>query len=223
MIFKKKRVVVLIKADLSSLRLIACKPTLAWIVDRLKMYRQIDDIVVLVPSASQRYLPIILYCRDTLLVKSLRSRNPISLETYYWVAKKVKADFVVTVDGTCPVIGAIDFDKMLRAVKKGNETYVIDSTFDKSPITIYSTKWLVDSYPWASDDGETVYFKSARRNEPVVLSSLSVEDNWFAMNKMLSDFYSRDLEYTFEIGYVIKWIIQEVVSKAIQGSLNISL
>ncbi len=112
------RVIAIVQARMSSsrlpgkvLKLLAGKPVLQHIHDRLYECRSIDEIVF-ATSKEASDDPIEQFCRG-LNVSCFRGSLDDVLDRYYKAAQQYHADIIVRITGDCPVIDPIIVDAVV--------------------------------------------------------------------------------------------------------------
>ncbi len=108
-------IVAIIQARMSSSRLpgkvlmdIAGKPMLAWVVERARLSRLVDEVVV-ATTTEEADNPIADFCKANTISFSRGSHFDV-LDRYFQAAKQYHADVIVRITADCPVIdpGVID-------------------------------------------------------------------------------------------------------------------
>ncbi|MEM5773686.1 MAG: glycosyltransferase family protein [Anaerolineaceae bacterium] len=116
---QKQRVIAIIQARMGSSRLpgkvlmdIAGKPMLQWVVDRVRLAKTIDEVVVATTDAPADE-QIVEYCVRQGIAVTRGSQQDV-LDRYYQAALKFKADVVVRVTADCPVIDPQVIDHTIK-------------------------------------------------------------------------------------------------------------
>ncbi|MBI9043066.1 MAG: glycosyltransferase family protein [Anaerolineaceae bacterium] len=121
MMEKEQKIVAIIQARMSSSRLpgkvlteISGKPMLAYVVERARMSKFVDEVVV-ATTTDQSDDPIEAYC--------LTSKTPLYrgdlydvLDRYYQTAKAYQADMVVRLTADCPLLDPNVLDETISAM-----------------------------------------------------------------------------------------------------------
>ena len=119
------RVIAIIQARMTSSRLpgkvllpLANKPVLEHIVERLKLSKKIDEIVI---STSKENTddPIDNFASKNDIALFRGSLNDV-LERYYFTAKLFRADAIVRITGDCPLVDYKIVDQLITKFIRGN-------------------------------------------------------------------------------------------------------
>lgn len=149
---KKLRFVFVIQARQGSKRLpgktfkmIAGKPMLGWLVDRIKPSKYLDDIVI-ATSAKKIDDEIVEYCKKEGLNYFRGSENDV-LGRVFGAAKKFKADAILRIGPDCPFLDWRIVDEFCKRflVKKPDYvcSFVVDITFPWGiDLDMFSIKFL---------------------------------------------------------------------------------
>lgn len=135
------------------LKTVLGKPLLALMLERVKLSRSLDVVVVAVPDTPQND-ELAALC-EKCGVKVFRGSENDVLSRYYLAAKKFSIDPVVRLTADCPLIDPALVDHALALYKKGNYDYftnAIDRTYpDGQDIEIISFRALEEAHRKATD------------------------------------------------------------------------
>jgi spore coat polysaccharide biosynthesis protein SpsF (cytidylyltransferase family) len=119
---KKQKVVAIIQARMGSSRLpgkmlmaILDKPMLAWMIERVKMAKEVDAIVV--ATSNTKADDAIVQCAERCGVSVFRGSEEDVLDRYYNAAKEYSADIIVRLMGDCPLHDPQVIDESVRFFK----------------------------------------------------------------------------------------------------------
>jgi spore coat polysaccharide biosynthesis protein SpsF len=126
---KKKKVVAIIQARMGSTRLpgkvmlpIARKPMLWHVIERVKMCKKVDSIVV--ATTTNQDDKIIMELVEKCGIETFTGKENDVLDRYYQTAKKFSADIIVRITADCPLINPDTIDKMVTLCLKENADYI---------------------------------------------------------------------------------------------------
>jgi glutamate-1-semialdehyde 2,1-aminomutase len=126
------------------------------LLNRLKLSKKIDDIVVIIPSGTKdKYL--ITYIKSLGFKFFLGSEKNV-LKRYYLASIKYKADVIVRVTADCPLLDPYLLDSMMTDYLNSNLDYLsntIKPTFpDGMDVEIFSKKTLLTTFKKAKSEHE---------------------------------------------------------------------
>ncbi|MCE5209267.1 MAG: glycosyltransferase family protein [Chloroflexi bacterium] len=112
---EKQRITSIVQARMGSSRLpgkvlldIAGKPMLQWVVERVRLSRLVDEVVVATTDAPDDE-QIALFCQQN-AISFMRGSPHDVLDRYYQAALQFKADIIVRVTADCPLIDPLVID-----------------------------------------------------------------------------------------------------------------
>lgn len=97
------------------------KPAIERLINRLKLAKKIDKIVLAVPATSQD--DILFNLAERLNVVCVRGSSENVLSRLLKAAREVKADIIVRITGDCPLIDPGIIDRMLNEFEKEKYDY----------------------------------------------------------------------------------------------------
>lgn len=118
-----KKVAIIIQARMGSKRLprkvlkkLSGKPMLEHLIDRLKLCKETDHLMV-ATSKNPENAPVEILCAQ-LKVSCFRGAEEDVLDRYIQAAKRVEPDLIVRVTGDCPLVDPEIIDECIRNAKK---------------------------------------------------------------------------------------------------------
>ena len=113
------RTIAIIQARMSSTRLpgkvlldINAKPMLAWVIERTRRARTLDNVAIATTTAGEDD-PIAEYCRSN-DYHFFRGSAYDVLDRYYQAAKQFRADIIVRLTADCPLIDPHEIDHLVK-------------------------------------------------------------------------------------------------------------
>lgn len=103
------------------LRPIAGKPMLAWVIERLQLSRQVDQIIV-ATSMLESDRPIFQWCQEH-LVSCYRGSERDVLARYHQCAETCAADCIVRITSDCPLIDPTVIDELVSLFVQSEGRY----------------------------------------------------------------------------------------------------
>ena len=173
---KKKKIVAIIQARCNSIRLpnkimrkIAGMPAIELLHKRLKLSKEIDNIVI-ATSKNQANKKLINLCKKKKINYYLGTENNV-LKRYFYASKEFKADIIVRITGDSILIDPRLVDKIIRIFKINKVDYVSNCeppTFpDGLDIEVFSKKCLEKTYRQVKKDFDkehvTTYIRSSKK------------------------------------------------------------
>jgi len=170
-----KKVVATIEARMTSTRLpgkvlleIGGKPALAYMINRIKQSRLVDDIVV-ATTVNDSDEPIIDLC-NKIGCKYFRGREEDVLLRVLEAAKSVNADIIVELTGDCPFIDPDIIDKVIELYFSGDYDYasnVVERSFpDGFDTQVFSVQSLEKVARMTDDPIDRVHVSCYFYNNP---------------------------------------------------------
>lgn len=92
------------------------KPMLQWMIERVRMSRYADDVIV-VTSFGRENLPIVSLCSSMDVPVYCGSQNDV-LDRYYQAARLVEAKYIIRLTADCPCFDAGLLDKAILTLDK---------------------------------------------------------------------------------------------------------
>lgn len=171
----KKKVVATIEARMTSTRLpgkvlleIGGKPALAYMINRIKRSRLVDDIVV-ATTVNDSDDPIIDLC-NKLGCKYFRGSEEDVLLRVLEAAKSVNADIIVELTGDCPFIDPDIIDKVIELYFSGDYDYasnIVERSFpDGFDTQVFSVQSLEKVSRLTDDPIDRVHVSCYFYNHP---------------------------------------------------------
>lgn len=176
------RVVAIVQARMNSsrlpgkvLRLLAGKPVLQHIHERLSECRLIDEIVF-ATSKEVSDNPIGDFC-STRNISSFRGSLDDVLDRFYKTAQQYRADVIVRITGDCPIIDPIIVDAVISGFLVGQyDCYGLGGDFpDGLDCTAFSLKAIEKAWREASLPSEREHVGPFIENNPEIFKNGSLE------------------------------------------------
>ncbi len=178
------KIVVIIQARFSSTRLpgkvlmkIKDKMILDYVIDRLKLCKNVDDIV-LATSRNKKDDAIEKYAKEK-KINYIRGSEENVLSRYYEAAKKYNADVIVRITSDCPLI---DFEIVDEVIKKHIEnkadytSNVLERTYPRGFDTeVFNFEILETTYKNADKDYHKEHVTEYIMEHPEKFKLLNVE------------------------------------------------
>ena len=154
--FKRKKAVAIIQARMGSTRFpgkvlkpIEGKTSIQHIVERVRMAKSVDDIIVATSRAAADK-KIVEHCRDELGVVAIQGSENDVIGRVLKAAEFIGADIIVDITGDCPLVDPEHIEALTRAVKKKGYDYASNIVPRKWPdgfdVQVYGTKLLEMAY-----------------------------------------------------------------------------
>ena len=205
----KKNIVAIVQARCNSIRLpnkimrkIAGMPAIELLHKRLKISKEIDNIVI-ATSKNQANRKLVNFCKRKQINYFLGTENNV-LKRYYDASKVFKADIIVRITGDSILIDARLVDKIIKIFKSNKVDYVSNCeppTFpDGLDIEVFSKKCLEETFKRAKKDFDkehvTTYIRSSKK-----FKTINYKNNVDYSNIRWSLDQEEDLK---EIGLILK-------------------
>ena len=205
----KKNIVAIVQARCNSIRLpnkimrkIAGMPAIELLHKRLKISKEIDNIVI-ATSKNQANIKLVNFCKRKQINYFLGTENNV-LKRYYDASKVFKADIIVRITGDSILIDARLVDKIIKIFKSNKVDYVSNCeppTFpDGLDIEVFSKKCLEETFKRAKKDFDkehvTTYIRSSKK-----FKTINYKNNVDYSNIRWSLDQEEDLK---EIGLILK-------------------
>lgn len=100
------------------------KPILEYVINRVKLSKNLDKVILVVPNTSQD--DILFELAKKLNTICVRGSEENVLSRYIKAAKKVKADVIVRITADCPLIDHGIIDEMIGSFKKERCDYLLN-------------------------------------------------------------------------------------------------
>ena len=180
------------------------KPLLKFMVDRVKMSRQVDKIVIATTVDSEDN-PIVHFCKTNNILHYRGSVDDV-LDRYFKVAKKYSAKTIVRLTGDCPLCDPNLIDQTINLFNDLKVDYAsntvppeIKKYPDGTDVEVFNFKSLKKAWTETKDikDREHVTFYFWKRNKKFTLALLDNKNNW-GKYRITVD-YKKDLDVVREI------------------------
>tara|TARA_Y100001968_G_C19446890_1_gene765885 strand:+ start:1734 stop:3773 length:2040 start_codon:yes stop_codon:yes gene_type:complete len=196
-------------------------PMIELLLERLKYSKEIDEIVVAIPSGKQdKELCVFLESKDYLC--EMGSEEDV-LDRYSKVSKKYEADIVVRITGDCPLVDPDLVDKIIRLYKTNKVDYcsnICPPSFpDGFDVEVFSSSVLYEVNQEAKHASDREHVTSFIRNstsfnklnyeniEDLSDLRLTVDelDDFILIDNIYSHFYPR-INFSWEevIGFYVE-------------------
>ena len=180
------------------------KPLLKFMVDRVKMSRLVNKIVIATTVDSEDN-PIVDFCETNNILYYRGSVDDV-LDRYFKVAKKYSAKTIVRLTGDCPLCDPNLIDQTINLFNDMKVDYAsntvppeIKKYPDGTDVEVFNFKSLKKAWTETKDikDREHVTFYFWKRNKEFTLALLDNKNNW-GKYRITVD-YKKDLDVVREI------------------------
>jgi spore coat polysaccharide biosynthesis protein SpsF len=185
------------------LRDIEGKPMLEWVIERLKMSKLVDQIIVAVASGEENK-SIVKLCKSHGVSIFIGSEEDV-LDRYYQAAKKFNADVIVRITSDCPLIDPQIVDKVINVYleNKNKADYVSNTLHRTYPrgldVEVFTFKSLERAWKKAKKPYQREHVTPYFYENPRLFRCLNVrnEENLSSMRWTVDE--ERDLKFVREV------------------------
>lgn len=225
------RIVSTIEARMTSTRLpgkvmleAAGKPMLEHIVERLKLVKSIDEIVI--ATTENPTDDLMEEFAERLKIKVYRGDEDNVMSRVIEAGKFAKADVIVEITGDCPIIDHEIIDQTIQVYKHNSVDYVSNNNIRSYPdgmdVQVFALEKLVESSKMTNDSLDQEHVTLHIRNNPELFSRINLhstpelylpdlgltldeKEDYILLKKIIEYFYDNDNPY-FLCSEVIQYL-----------------
>lgn len=135
----RKNVIAIIQARMGSTRFpgkvlhdLCGKPVLQWVIERVKMAKRVDSVIVATSLSTKNY-PIVKFCTENLKTFVFRGAENDVLGRVYLAATVLGATHIVDITADCPLVDPYQIDLIVKKLLRGKYDYVSNCTYRDWP------------------------------------------------------------------------------------------
>ena len=203
-----KKIAAIVQARITSTRLpgkvlmdIEGKPMLWHTINRLKMAKKIDEIILAIPNTKKNDILVEFAEEDNL--KYFRGSEEDVLSRYYLAAKKFNCDIIIRITSDCPLIDPKVVDLIIEKHLKSGSDYtsnVMKRTFPRGlDVEVFNFNVLEKVSQKAQSNPEKEHVTLYVRNHPKEFFLVNIENNQDISEMRWTVDEIADLEFIREI------------------------
>jgi len=207
------------RLPLKVIRYIEGKPMIEHLIDRLKLSKIVDEIIMCTSTNPQD--DILIDIAEKMRIKWFRGSDEDVLDRLFNAAKKFNIDFIVSTTADNPLVDPVYIDKIIQKFREINADYI---TCKKLPLGTFSygikvkalekvikLKKEKDTEIWGRFFEEIDEFKKIELevedelNHPEIRLTVDEKEDLELIRKIFDNFYSHKKD--FELKEIVKYLL----------------